>query len=87
MKLSMTEGATEYKCKRKKSHYNLLLLEIFHIICPNKTEVFASLVQFKSINEALAMFLKLIIGTCMKQTARLLADVLRMLEQKEWFLS
>ena len=73
--------------KRKKSSYNLLPLETFHIIFTNKTEIFATSTQFKSINETLAVFLKLNIGTCMKQTARFTANLLRMLEQKERFLS
>ena len=33
------------------------------------------------------MFLKLNFGTRMKQTAKFNADLLRMLEQKDWFLS
>ena len=62
--------------KGKKSSYNLLPLETFHIIFTNKTEIFATSTPFKSINETLDVFLKLSI-----------ANLLRRVGLKEWFLS
>ena len=88
MKPSVTKGAAESKRKRiKKSSYYFLSFETFHLTLTKKTEIFATSAQFKSISEVLAVFLKLNFGTRMKQTARFNADLLRMLEQKDWFLS
>ena len=54
-KLSVTKGAAESKRKREIAAVTICYLSEHE----KKTEISATLTQFKSINEALAVFLKL----------------------------
>ena len=88
MKPFVAKGAAESKRKRiKKKQLLFSIIWNFSSHVDEKTEIFATSAQNKSISEVLAVFLKLNFGTRMKQTARFNADSLRMLEQKDWFLS
>ena len=88
MKFSVTKRAAESKRKRKRKAVTIFCpLKLFISRLRKKTGRFATSAQFKSISEVLAVFLKLNFGTRMKQTAQFNADLLRMLEQKDWFLS
>ena len=59
----MTKRAAESKRKRKSTSYKLVPLEIFYLNLTNKTEIFDASTEFKSINKAPAVFLKLSINT------------------------
>ena len=62
-KPSMSKRAAESKHKTKNTSYKLVPLEIFYLNFTNKTEIFDASTEFKSINKARAVFLKLGINT------------------------